>query len=211
VPTNLEEPSRLAGLQQRATRAGSWPNVSGPLSSPPHVIVACLAVRATPSKKFRNGRLSRLSFQACWPPQSARFCFRHCNRVSRGPILASGLLGWWPRWKKKAETSGAARPKSFRHLPPLLDGPRSMLASMNLPTGRPPSPQIRTRDTSLDGTTNGSAGANSATNVNAGVNSATHLGGQRCGDHEGPGDSHKYRKLAKHKTATCPIPVRQPS
>jgi hypothetical protein len=37
--------------------------------------------------------------------------------------------------------------------------------------------------------------------VDAGVNSATHLGGQRCGDHEDPGDSTKYRKLAKHKTA----------
>jgi hypothetical protein len=80
-----------------------------------------------------------------------------------------------------------------------------MLAStVNLPTGRPPSSQIWTRDTSLDGTTNGSAGVRSAPNVDAGVNSATHLGGQRCGDHEDPGDSAKYRKLTNHKTAYLP-------
>jgi hypothetical protein len=35
--------------------------------------------------------------------------------------------------------------------------------------------------------------------VNAGINSATHLGGQRCGNHEDPGNSTKYRKLAKHR------------
>jgi hypothetical protein len=70
-----------------------------------------------------------------------------------------------------------------------------MLAStVKLLSGRPPSPQIRARNTSLDGTTNGSAE----------VNSATHLGGQRCGDHEDPGDSTKYRKLANHKTAYLP-------
>ena len=74
-----------------------------------------------------------------------------------------------------------------------------MLAStVNLPTGRPPSSQIWTRDTSLDGTTNGSAGVRSAPNVDAGVNSATHLGGQRCGDHEDRGDSTNDRKLAEH-------------
>jgi hypothetical protein len=71
--------------------------------------------------------------------------------------------------------------------------------TVNFPTRRAPSPQIWTRDTSLDGTTNGRAGINSAANVNAGTNSATHLGGQRCGNHEDPGDSTKYRKLAKHR------------
>jgi hypothetical protein len=35
--------------------------------------------------------------------------------------------------------------------------------------------------------------------VDAGVNRATHLGGQRCGYHDDPGDSTKYRKLAKHR------------
>jgi hypothetical protein len=74
-----------------------------------------------------------------------------------------------------------------------------MLATtVNLPTRRAPSPQIRTRDTSLDGTTNGSAGINSAPNVDAGINGATHLGGQRRGDHENRGDS-TDRKLAEHK------------
>ena len=64
-----------------------------------------------------------------------------------------------------------------------------MLATtVNLPTRRAPSPQIRARDTSLDGTTNSSAGINSAPNVDAGINGATHLGGQRCGDHEDRGD-----------------------
>jgi hypothetical protein len=86
----------------------------------------------------------------------------------------------------------------------LLVVSQTMLAStVKLPSGRPPSPQIRARNTSLDGTTNGSAGV-SAPNVDAGVNSATHLGGQRCGDHEDPGDSAKYRKLANHKAAYLP-------
>jgi hypothetical protein len=75
-----------------------------------------------------------------------------------------------------------------------------MLATtVNLPARRAPSPQIRARDTSLDGPTNGSAGINSAPNVDAGVNGATHLGGQRCWDHEDRGDSTNYRKFAEHK------------
>jgi hypothetical protein len=49
---------------------------------------------------------------------------------------------------------------------------------VNVPTGRPPSPHIRARNTSPDGTANGSAGVNSAPDVDAGVNSATHLGRQ---------------------------------
>src|SRR5262249_41559363 len=74
----------------------------------------------------------------------------------------------------------------------------SMLTTtVNLPTRRTPSPQIRARDTSLDGTTNGSAGVNSAPDVDAGVNSAPDLGGQRCRDHEDRGDSTNYRKLAE--------------
>ena len=60
TPTNLENPgSSLAGLQQRATRTGSWPNMSS-LASPPHLIVARLVVRTTPSKKFRNQTLCRM-------------------------------------------------------------------------------------------------------------------------------------------------------
>src|SRR5262249_32928348 len=75
-----------------------------------------------------------------------------------------------------------------------------MLATtVNLPARRAPSPQIRARDTSLDGTTNCSAGINSTPNVDAGISGATHLGGQRCGDHEDRGDSTNYRKLAKHE------------
>src|SRR5436305_8686944 len=71
-----------------------------------------------------------------------------------------------------------------------------MLATtVNLPARVAPSPQIRARDTSLDGPTNGSAGIN----VDTGINGATHLGGQRCGDHEDRGDSTDYRKLAEHK------------
>jgi hypothetical protein len=70
--------------------------------------------------------------------------------------------------------------------------------AVNFPTRRAPSPQIWARDTSLDGTTNGSAGINSAPNVDAGINGATHLGEQRCGDHEDHGDSTDYRKLAEH-------------
>ena len=64
-----------------------------------------------------------------------------------------------------------------------------LTSAMNVPTWRAPSPQIRTRDTSLDGAANGSTRVNTATNVDARVNSATHLGGQRCGDHE---DSTNY-------------------
>src|SRR5262249_23924526 len=71
-----------------------------------------------------------------------------------------------------------------------------LTTTMNSPTRRAASPQIRARDTSLDGTTNGSAGVNSASNVDAW---ATHLGGQRCRDHEDRGDSTNYRKLAEHE------------
>src|SRR5262249_61635840 len=73
-----------------------------------------------------------------------------------------------------------------------------LTTTVNLPTRRTPSPQIRARDTSLDGTTNGSAGVNSAPDVDAGVNGATHLSGQRCRDHEYRGDNTNYRKLAEH-------------
>src|SRR5215831_14476486 len=73
-----------------------------------------------------------------------------------------------------------------------------LTTTVNFPTRRAPSPQIRARDTSLDGTTNGSAGVNSAPDVDAGVNGATHLSGQRCRDHEYRGDNTNYRKLAEH-------------
>src|SRR5262249_34931975 len=87
----------------------------------------------------------------------------------------------------------------------LLCGGLTMLTTaVNFPARRAPSPQIRARDTSLDGTTNGSAGINSAPNVDAGINGATHLGEQRCGDHEDHGDSTDYRKLAEH---SCKLPL----
>src|SRR6516225_3093247 len=73
-----------------------------------------------------------------------------------------------------------------------------LTATVNFLTRRVPSPEIRARDTLNDGTTNGSAGINSAPNVDAGINGATHLGGQRCGDNEDRGDSTNYRKLAEH-------------
>ena len=58
-------------------------------------------------------------------------------------------------------------------------------------------------------TTNGSARIDSTPNVDAGINGTTHLGGHRCGGHEGDGDdSTDDRKLAEHKTATCPAPFR---
>jgi len=84
-----------------------------------------------------------------------------------------------------------------------------MLATtVNLPARRAPSPQIRARDTSLDGTTNGSAGINSAPNVDAGINGATHLRGQRCGDHEDDGDdSTNDRKLGEHNQGSTLIRV----
>jgi len=63
-----------------------------------------------------------------------------------------------------------------------------MVATVFIRTRRTPSPQIRARDTSLDGTANGSAG----------VNSAPDLGEERCRDHEDRGDTTNYRKLAEH-------------
>src|SRR5262249_27797097 len=48
----------------------------------------------------------------------------------------------------------------------------TLTTTVNFPTRRAPSPQIRARDTSLDGTTNGSAGVDSAPDVDAGANSA---------------------------------------
>src|SRR5215467_15215007 len=81
----------------------------------------------------------------------------------------------------------------------LCDGLTMLTTTVNCPARRAPSPQIRARDTSLDGTTNGSAGINSAPNVDAGINGTTHLGGQRCWDHEDRGNSTNYRKLPEHK------------
>src|SRR5215470_13958343 len=73
-----------------------------------------------------------------------------------------------------------------------------MVATVFIRTRRTPSPQIRARDTSLDGTTNGSAGVNSAPDVDAGVNAAPDLGGQCCGEHDDRGESTNYRTLAEH-------------
>jgi len=73
-----------------------------------------------------------------------------------------------------------------------------MVATVFIRTRLTPSPEIRARDTSLDGTTNGSAGVNSAPDVDAGVNAAPHLGGQCCWDHDDRGESANYRKLAEH-------------
>jgi hypothetical protein len=78
-----------------------------------------------------------------------------------------------------------------------------LTTTVNFPTRRAPSPQIRARDTSLDGAANGSAGVNGAPNADAGINGAPHLGGRRCGDYEDRGDSSSYRKLAEHKIANC--------
>jgi len=50
---------------------------------------------------------------------------------------------------------------------------------VNFPTRRAPSPQIRARNTSLDGAANGSAGVNGAPNMDAGVNSAANLASRR--------------------------------
>jgi hypothetical protein len=44
-----------------------------------------------------------------------------------------------------------------------------------------------------------------------GNGSAAGLSRQRCGHQQERADSTKYGKLAEHTTATCPIPVRQPS
>src|SRR6516165_7924454 len=98
--------------------------------------------------------------------------------------------------EEKIAHSSQSVPSSAR----LCGGHTVLTATVNLPTWRAPSPHIRARDTSLDGTTNGSAG----------VNGATHLSRQRCRDHEDRGDRNNYRKLAEHKIATCLVPFQQP-
>src|SRR5262245_31733313 len=85
-----------------------------------------------------------------------------------------------------------------------------LTTTVNFLTRRAPSPQIRARDTPIDGTTNGSAGVNSTPDVDARVNSAADLRERRCRDHEDRGDSTNYRKLAEHKVATCLVPFQQP-
>jgi len=83
-----------------------------------------------------------------------------------------------------------------------------LAAAVNLPARRAPSPQIRARDTSLDGAANSSAGVNSTPNVDAGINAATHLCGHRCGDYEDDGDdSANDRKLAGHKSLPLLLPA----
>jgi hypothetical protein len=73
-----------------------------------------------------------------------------------------------------------------------------LTSTVNFPIWRAPSPHIRARDTLNDGAANSTAGVNSAPNVDAGVNSAAALGEQRCGDHNGRGDSAYCRQLAEH-------------
>src|SRR5215510_769857 len=71
-----------------------------------------------------------------------------------------------------------------------------LTTTVNLPTRRAPSTQIRARDTLNDGAANGSAG----------VNSAPDLGGC-CRDHEDRGDSTNYRKLAEHNLSPPWLPL----
>src|SRR5262249_52993075 len=73
-----------------------------------------------------------------------------------------------------------------------------LTTTVNFPTRRAPSPQIRARDAPNDSASNGSAGVNRAPDVNAGANGSPDLGGHRCRDHEDRGDSTNYRKLAEH-------------
>ena len=99
--------------------------------------------------------------------------------------------------EEKIAHSSQSVPSSAR----LCGGHTVLTATVNLPTWRAPSPHIRARDTSLDGTTNGSAGVNSASDVDTGVNGATHLSRQRCRDHEDRGDSTNYRNLAEQNSS----------
>jgi hypothetical protein len=52
---------------------------------------------------------------------------------------------------------------------------------VNWPAGRPLSPYIRTKNASLHGTANGSAGVHSAPDMHAGVNSTAHLADSAAG------------------------------
>src|SRR5215475_1198839 len=70
--------------------------------------------------------------------------------------------------------------------------------TVNFPTRRAQSPQIRARDAPNDRASNASTGVNRAPDVNAGANGSPDLGGHRCRDHEDRGDSTNYRKLAEH-------------
>src|SRR5262245_14763311 len=90
-----------------------------------------------------------------------------------------------------------------------------LTTTVNLPTRRAPSPQVRTRDTSLDGAAKGSAGVNSAPNVDTGVNSAPDLGEHRCRDHDDRSNSTNYREIAEHKLGLprlqLPLPFKWPN
>src|SRR5262245_13194285 len=76
-----------------------------------------------------------------------------------------------------------------------------LTTTMNFPTRRAPSPQIRARDAPNDSASNGSAGVNRAPDVNAGANGSPDLGGHRCRDHEDRGDSTNYRKPAEQNSS----------
>jgi len=75
-----------------------------------------------------------------------------------------------------------------------------LTATVNFPTWRAPSPEIRAGNTSND----------SAANASAGVNSAPDLGGRRCGDHEDRDDSTNYPKLAEHNLSLPWLPLPLP-
>jgi len=85
-----------------------------------------------------------------------------------------------------------------------------LTTTVNFPTRRAPSPEIRAGNTSNDAAANGSAGGNSAPDVDAGANSAADLGGQRCRDHEDRGDNTNYRKLAEYNLSLPWLPLPLP-
>jgi hypothetical protein len=68
-----------------------------------------------------------------------------------------------------------------------------LTTTVNFPTRRAPSPEIRARDTLNDGAASGTAGVNSAPNVDARVNSAADLGEQRWRNHDDRSDNTYYR------------------
>src|SRR4029077_13171871 len=74
----------------------------------------------------------------------------------------AGFTAFW-RWKSRKR---AGRPKIDRELRDLI----RRMSKENLRWGA-------SRDTSLNGAADGSAGVNSAPNVDAGIDGATHLGG----------------------------------
>jgi hypothetical protein len=143
--------------------------------------------------------MSVLPADARTKKQKRPTCRRHMNYRRKPPSLDGRITC---RFKTPQATDWGFPYGPYCHQPRQISlssarlfRNRSVPVEATAITGRTRSPEIRwSRNPPNDGTANGSSG----------VNSAPDLGGQRCGNHEGRGDSTGDRQFAEHLSLLVP-------